>query len=48
MLNGKPKFTLGRLLATPGALAALEECRADTAGDHFPTCLRGLGGRISR
>ena len=25
MLNGKPKFTLGRLLATPGALAALED-----------------------
>ena len=25
MLNGQPKFTLGRLLATPGALAALED-----------------------
>ena len=25
MHNGKPKFNLGRLLATPGALAALEE-----------------------
>lgn len=25
MLNGRPKFTLGHLLATPGALAALEE-----------------------
>ncbi|MHB8954455.1 MAG: hypothetical protein ACYC4U_15905 [Pirellulaceae bacterium] len=25
MLNGQHKFTLGRLLATPGALAALDE-----------------------
>jgi hypothetical protein len=25
MLNGTPRFNLGRLLATPGALAALEE-----------------------
>lgn len=46
MLNGKPKFTLGRLLATPGALAALEEA-GQTPLDVISRHVSGDWGDVS-
>ena len=46
MLNGKPKFTLGRLLATPGALAALEDA-GQTPLDIISRHVSGDWGDIS-
>ena len=37
-VNMRPpkKFTLGRIVATPGALEALHECRADSPMSSSP------------
>ena len=45
MHNGKPKFNLGRLLATPGALAALEES-GQTPHDFISRHARGDWGDV--
>jgi len=45
MLNGKPKFSLGRLLATPGALAVLEEA-GQTPIDFISRHMRGDWGDV--
>jgi hypothetical protein len=45
MLNGKPKFSLGRLLATPGALAVLEEA-GQTPLDFISRHMRGDWGDV--
>ena len=46
MLNGQPKFTLGRLLATPGALAALEDA-GQTPLDLISRHVSGDWGDVS-
>ena len=46
MLNGKPKFSLGRLLATPGALAALEDA-GQTPLDFISRHVSGDWGDVS-
>jgi hypothetical protein len=45
MHNGKPKFNLGRLLATPGALAVLEEA-GQTPHDFISRHARGDWGDV--
>ncbi len=43
--NGKPKFSLGQLLATPGALAALEES-GQTVAFFLEKHVRGDWGEV--
>ena len=45
MHNGKPKFNLGRLLATPGALRTLEES-GQTPHDFISRHARGDWGDV--